>query len=268
MILGRNKIVELVEKEKIISGINLDTDKQKNNPAKVELSLGDKCYVSTENSEIKKLRTNDKVIIPPNAIFLYQTFEKLNLPNNIAGKISLKMKHTAKGLLMSNQTQIDPGYRNHVFGMLYNLSDNNIELAFNESLVSLELFSVENPSEPYNGDMNEINFEKFAETRIKSSLGELQQQVIKAVKKSKNIVVILKAATGWVTFILTILAIIIAVVALKPNTFNADIKTDLNQKSEQLIELKSQIDILQRKITVIEETNMVTPFQEVNENIK
>ena len=103
-----------------------DPEKNRGNPAKVELHLGRKCYCSNTPNKIYELSEDDAVEIEPNTIFLFETQETFHFPENLSGKMSLKMKYIAKGLLMPSQTQVDPGYKNVLFGMIYNLSSEKI----------------------------------------------------------------------------------------------------------------------------------------------
>lgn len=187
----------------------------KDNPAKVELRLGDYCYCSSNEREIISLKDQEKVTIKPNEIFLFQTYETINMPKNLSGRMSLKMKLVSKGLLMPCQTQVDPGYSNILFGMLYNLSSDEIELSYKQPITTLEFTQtmIDN-SFKYNGTMGKLKFEEFVRNRITSSLGELAKDVDKSQKdlekntqKFSTIMTALSVAVGAVSLIVAASAI-------------------------------------------------------------
>lgn len=180
MIISTDKIASRCQSESNALIWPFDSNKSKGNPAKVELHLGEKCYCSSNPDKIIELSTGSSAIIAPNSIFLFQTLEKVNLPKNISGRMGLKMSLVAKGLLMSNQTQVDPGYNNNLFGMIYNLSDQNITLEYEQPITTLELFQTEEAQDPffsYQGSMQDCTFDRFVRTRIHSSLGNLESEI-------------------------------------------------------------------------------------------
>ncbi|MDD3173246.1 MAG: hypothetical protein PHF63_06250 [Herbinix sp.] len=244
MILGKNEIEKLIKNKQIIEGY--DPDLSKNNPAKIDLRLGKKCYVSSQESIIVELNEGKSVEIMPNDIFLYQTLEKVKMPKDIAGHLSLKMGQTARGLLMSNQTQIDPGFHNYIFGMLYNLSDKPITLSYGTPFVTLELFQINDTSTTYHGHMKNISFEEFCSTRIKSSLGMLAQELKikteeiartdKKVRRSNDMLNILTFVVAVVTVAITVFSIFM--------TFRSD---------PEVVRLSEKVEYQNDKIEALEE---------------
>lgn len=216
-----------------------DINDNKGNPAKVELHLGAKCYCSSDPNIIVELKDGSKTSIAPNSIFLFQTLEKVNLPKNLSGRMGLKMSLVAKGLLMSNQTQVDPGYNNYLFGMIYNLSDQEIELEYGKPITTLEFFQTEESQDTfyaYNGSMQNCLFESFVKNRIHSSLGSLESEV-RSLKSE-----IEKDHKKW-DGLMTILAILLAActiissatgcyAALKENAEVALLKENVNKLQE------------------------------------
>ena len=249
MILGREEIEKYIKEDKIIEDYNSEISK--NNPAKIELRLGEKCYISSNTHRIVDLSEGKKVIIKPNDIFLYQTLEKVNLPNFIAGHVSLKMKHTALGLLMSSQTQVDPGYNNYLFGMMYNLSNRDIVFNYGDPIITLEMFKFKNTSKNvYHGKMEKISFEEFCRNRAASSLGKLSTDLkgtIKAVKRSERYLTVLMAIVAVVTLGMGVIAFIFS---MKP--------------SEETVRLSEKLEYQQQIINEMNEK--ITDFEKIFEN--
>jgi len=259
MILGKTEIEKLIQEKNIIE----DYDKRlsQNSPAKINMRLGRKCYLSSNDEKsITDLSEGKSVLVKPNDIFLYQTLEKVNMPNNIAGHTSLKMRHNAHGLLMSNQTQVDPGYSNYLFGMLYNLSDKCIELKYGESIITLELYQTKNATAtPYSGDMGTKSFDEFCKRRTGSSLGNMSTRIDTQVAEIKNLSGYVKNSTeknerhlnflmtivGIATLAIIIISIVIAIIAVKPDA-------EVARLSEKIEHQQQIIDGLEERINELE----------------
>jgi len=176
MILRKTQIDALVSTYGVID--KYDPDWIEHGTTKIDLRLGEKCYVSSQPEDIKALSdVNNTVTIEPNAIFMYQTYERVNIPQNIVGYTMLKMSQTEQGLLMANETQVEPGYNNHLFGMLYNLSNRPVTLTYKNAIVSLELHRLKKPVlATYSGKMGDMTLERFCTIRRKSSLEEIHKR--------------------------------------------------------------------------------------------
>ena len=220
------------------------------NPAKVELHLGKHCYCSDKPNKIFDLKDGDTVTIKPNTIFLFETLERFNFPDNLSGRMSLKMGLVSQGLLMPNQTQIDPGYSNVIFGMIYNLSSQEIELSYKQSISTLEVYVTKKSSNHYSGRMKKISFGEFVSTRIHSSLGKLESDVKSSQQKLNTSVKI------WNVFLTSISVVIAALtIFVGVSSFRASFKDDadivrLEQKVEDLTE---ELKECQDKINELED---------------
>lgn len=189
-----------------------DVDENRKNPAKTELHLGDYCYCSDQKDSVIKLKDDETVIIKPNSIFLFQTKETFEFPKHLAGHMSLKMGWIAKGLFMPSQTQVDPGYNNVLFGMIYNLSSKDVEIKKGEALTTLEVFKAEKSVYPYSGKMAKTTFEQFVSTRIGSSLGKLENEIKESKGELDKNIKTYKGFTTIISIIIAIITIIITVV--------------------------------------------------------
>ena len=209
MILSTDSIEKLcVGKNPLIHPY--DKNENRKNPAKTELHLGKYCYCSDQKDKIIELKDGDTVTIKPNSIFLFQTKETFIFPSHLAGHMNLKMGWIAKGLFMPSQTQVDPGYHNVLFGMIYNLSSKNIEIKKGEALTTLEVFQVQKSAHPYSGSMAKTSFDKFVSTRIGSSLGELENEIKESKEELDKNIKSYNNFTAVINRIITIITVIIA----------------------------------------------------------
>jgi deoxycytidine triphosphate deaminase/cell division protein FtsL len=252
MILKRNSIRRLIESEKLIENRESIKDSYSRppiiSPAKMALHLGEKCYLSSKKGVIIKLCKNKTVKIKPNDAFFYQTLEKVKIPNNIAGHAALKMKQSAKGLLMSTQPQIDPGYNNYLFGMFYNLSDNDVELAYGEDILTLELSQVETTGDKifYEGGLKDKSFEEFFANRVDSSLNKL-------VSENKRLQANMKLAGGTITIIIMMITLVIGATTIKPIYDSRQLFKELDDRQKDITELEKKFAEQQKEITRLKE---------------
>lgn len=271
MILSTEHINNLCNNEQpLISPY--DAQANQGNPAKIELHLGSKCYCSNTPNKIYKLDEEGTVVIEPNTIFLFETQEKFNFPANLSGKMSLKMKYISKGLLMPSQTQVDPGYNNVLFGMIYNLSSEQVVLEYGTALTTLEVFETEESVENrYNGSMQQYDFEKFVSTRVHSSLGTLERDIRKSQK-------VLNASVKWWNAFAVAISIILAVMSIYIGTTNyraaakddadiaelryciADLQTQLVESEQVISEQNKKLNELEQLIEEIQSNSTVDTF--------
>lgn len=219
MILNAEEIRRLCHKCPISRPLSLlenyDECNFKNNPAKVELRLGKHCYCSNEMSSIIDLSAKNEVTIPPNEILFFETYEKVNMPENLSGRVGLKMSLVSKGLLMPSPAPVDPGYCNHLFGMLYNLSSKDITLSYKQCITTLEFLEIKpSRSTKYEGTMAHVTFESFIKIRITSSLGELSNNVKKAQEQLNDGQKKLDNNIRFWENILTIITVVIAILSV------------------------------------------------------
>lgn len=112
-----------------------------------DTAAGGKICIQTFDS------TARAVDVGPSQVILFRTRENVNMPKNVCGHLSLKLDVMLQGLIMSNQSQIDAGYRGPIYGLLYNLSDQSITLHSNQPVLRLEFaFLDAKTSLPYKGD--------------------------------------------------------------------------------------------------------------------
>lgn len=241
-------------------------EENQGNPAKTELHLGAHCYCSgSTNDDIIELeKEGDVVILKPNTIFLFETEETINFPQDLAGHMSLKMGLISKGLLMSSQTQVDPGYNNVLFGMIYNLSSRKVELKRGQAIATLEIFETEESKYKYSGKMQNISFEQFVKMRINSSLGLLEKEIKESKMKMDESRERWDKSIGIITFIMTVVSIVIGIYSVL--NIRAICRDDaaisrlelqvemLNEKYEAMITSQNtNINLLENRIAELEQ---------------
>ena len=113
--------------------------------ARIPASDGNSEYLSISLGESP---SQPKVSISPGSACIIRSLEKLHMPNDIKGRISLRA-YNAKRLIFFAGGIIDPGYDNYLFLPLINMGDKPLELKYGEPLVTAEFVKLCKPTLPY-----------------------------------------------------------------------------------------------------------------------
>src|SRR6266487_5983005 len=84
-----------------------------------ELSLGPEVF-SSDSSTKKNLSPGEQVVIPPGQFGLLLTEEKVTIPNNAIGLISIKTGMKFRGLVNVSGFHVDPGFNGCLKFSVYN----------------------------------------------------------------------------------------------------------------------------------------------------
>ncbi len=88
------------------------------------------------------------ISLPPGSTCIIQSFEKLHMPRNMKGRLSLRAYH-AKRLILFAGGVIDPGYNDFLYLPIVNMGDSPIELKYQEALVTAEFIKLSKDAEGY-----------------------------------------------------------------------------------------------------------------------
>ena len=109
-----------------------------------ELTTGEdwsKCFHQL-NNDIQKC-----LWVPPNGFIIVISLERVNIPTNLVGHLSLKVNLLMKGLIMSSQSQLDAGYSGKIVALFYNLSNEKVQLEYKDPILRLEFARLESHSQ-------------------------------------------------------------------------------------------------------------------------
>jgi deoxycytidine triphosphate deaminase len=216
-----------------------DFDLRNLKAASYDLRLGSVCYLSSvgnHKSKLIKMNGVKTITIPCNGIFMFQTREKVNIPNNIAGKLSLRMGLVRKGCIMPTQTQVDPGYNNYLFGMIYNLSDSPVDIKYEEHIVNIEFYELKEPTAKPYSDEYDVNyvFEQFVSENVTSTMDTLQNGVATSLEKVNATEQSVKKLLNMLTILSIMLALISILMAGMTVYLNNSPIASLKQNIERL----------------------------------
>ena len=86
----------------------------------------------------REVSCGDDVILPRNSITYLWMKENLFLPQYIAARFNLHIRHVHKGILLGTGPLVDPGFSGKLLIPLHNLTDNNYKLKGGEGIIWVE----------------------------------------------------------------------------------------------------------------------------------
>ncbi|NVK56828.1 MAG: 2'-deoxycytidine 5'-triphosphate deaminase [Alteromonadaceae bacterium] len=201
-ILPYQDIVRLVEAGDVIQGGHVKNVKS----ASYDLRLGETYYLfDSETNDTPNLKdqarikdnqirvskvTKDEqsgIMIPEHQAIYVTCKEKINLPNNTIGHVSLKFGLTMKGILMSAQSQFDAGYSGGVFALLFNLTNKEIFIPLDSPVLRLELVKIKDYTEKsYSGEVAQKELKDMLHERMTSSNFDISNKFKTVSEELKN----------------------------------------------------------------------------------
>jgi len=175
--------------------------------ASYDLVVGDEYF---QKGEIKPLNAKKPfIVMEPGDYVLASSKEIANLPKDIAARFDLTVSLFCKGVILSNGTQIDPGFRGKLFCLLFNTSNEKVQLKRGKHFATIEFVKLIEPTTPYAGKyQNKLNIQDYLPLLVKASaINELVKDV-KNLKKEKLWVKTLPILISIFALILAILSLI------------------------------------------------------------
>jgi len=121
-----------------------------------ELGLGPEVF-TTDNETSELIYTNQKVVIRPGQMGMLLTEEKLLIPKDIVGFISIKAGIKFRGLINVSGFHVDPGFNGRLKFSVYNAGTENIHLERNRPTFLIWFGHLDNStSDTYSGDHDSI----------------------------------------------------------------------------------------------------------------
>lgn len=120
-----------------------DFDESRLKTASYELRFLGKLYYWTSNCEgleprCREIKANDWVKLERNSITYLWTKEQLWLPEYIAARFNLHIRHVHRGILLGTGPLVDAGFGGSILIPLHNLTDRDYEIRGGEGIVWVE----------------------------------------------------------------------------------------------------------------------------------
>lgn len=183
-------------------------DAGKISPSSYDLSLGDdyyyggKIYTLCEKQPFLQIDPYDYAIV--------SSAETVNMPKDISGRFDVSVSLFCQGIILSNGTQIDPGFCGKLFCLLFNTSNKPIYLKRGEHFVTLEFCKLLEVTEPYHGKYNyKTSIVPYIPANaLHGAINELKQD-LDAIKKENSMMQ--SMFLGILTLIITLIALLVTI---------------------------------------------------------
>jgi dCTP deaminase len=174
-----------------------------------DLRLGNEVYITPDKNE-KIIKNKETIQISPGTYALLLTKEKLNLPDNIFGLITIRFAYKKKGLINISGFHVDPGFKGPLIFSVYNLGPSTICLRSGDEVFSIlfyELGSSVKLTKDRRIDKIPLDMLEPLIDRTVPSLLELNRTVEEHRNKIKQLEQLLIALIG--SFIVSLLILIL-----------------------------------------------------------
>lgn len=115
-------------------------DQEKENVIVVDLALGDEYFLSSGDVPRMLDSQQKHLVIEPGDFALLTTLAKFDIPLDTMAFISMRFRHSLRGLVNISGFHVDPGYKGRIIFSVYNAGPNRIVFERNES-VFMMMFS-------------------------------------------------------------------------------------------------------------------------------
>ena len=193
-------------------GVLLDNAKLENiSGASYDLTLADDHYYGGE--PVSLTEQNPFIMIEPFEFAFVRSKETCNFPRNVAGRFDIAVSLFFQGLIMSNGPQVDPGFRGGLWCLLFNTSNDTVQLKRGQHYATIEFGKLVHPTHPYEGQYQykETIADYLPRSASRSPISELKKD-IRDLKSEKWWIKILPLILASMAIIV---AIVFAVLSLK-----------------------------------------------------
>lgn len=173
-------------------------------PSSYDLALGDEYYYG---GRLYTLNEKQPFLqIDPYDYVIASSAEIVNKPRDISGRFDVSVSLFCQGIILSNGTQVDPGFCGKLFCLLFNTSNKPVYLKRGTHFVTMEFCKLLEETEPYDGKYNyQTSIVPYIPPNaLQGGINELKQELDRMKKENNRLQ----------SVFLGILALIIALIAL------------------------------------------------------
>ena len=106
--------------------------------ASYEGRIGEHAYVYNSRGMLKNLDFQDELTVKANSIVFVECDLDFRLPDCLALRFNLQIRHVHRGLLLGTGPLVDPGYWGKLCIPLHNLTDEDYSIPLNDGLIWIE----------------------------------------------------------------------------------------------------------------------------------
>lgn len=181
-----------------------DTSEENISNSSYDLALGDEYYYK---GKIKNLSDkNPFMLIEPYDYAIVTSKEIANFPNDISGRFDLKVSLFCQGVILSNGTQVDPGFEGKLFCLLFNTSNSPVVLKRGQHYSTIEFNKLIAPTDGYEGIyQSKIGIINYLPTNtLQGGVSELKKEIEKLKSESTKLQAMI---VGIISLLLALIAI-------------------------------------------------------------
>ncbi|PDT72758.1 hypothetical protein CO675_34105 [Bradyrhizobium sp. C9] len=144
---------------------------------------------------VTEVTDGDKYELPENSIVFVQIEAKIRLPDYIALRFNLRIKHVHRGLLLGTGPLVDPGFGGDLLIPLHNLTSKKYEIDISEGIIWIEFTKTTHNSEkwpaargaffPIQQHKTDVPFSTYFERASKNN--PIQSSIPLAVKDAREL---------------------------------------------------------------------------------
>ena len=134
-LLSADDIKQYAKKTGMIAPL-YDGDRMKK--ASYQGKIGESAYEYNDSEELVRVTIDDKLVVKANSIVFVECDIDFRLPNFIAVRFNLHIRHVHRGLLLGTGPLVDPGYCGKLCIPLHNLTNKDYPIPRNEGLIWME----------------------------------------------------------------------------------------------------------------------------------
>lgn len=215
-----------------------------------DLTIGGEFYSGKDSSsssiKTQELHPAQTFTIPPHGVCFILSEEIITLPHDFTAKVSLRMSLVYRGLILTSQPPLDPGYSGKVIVMVYNLTSESIHLQRGSRIATIEFMAVGNPAHPPSAGPSPNPHRSVVDLRgqlvvpVQSSLIAISDKASKALRSVRFI------ASQMLIFA----ALIVAILAV-PGFFSYKYFDD--RQSDQLKSIESMKKTVEEQASTLKE---------------
>ncbi len=139
-LLSADEIMKYVDKTGAISPFYCGgREKSRLKKASYEGRIGRHAYKYNDKGKLERVLGDKDLIVKANSIVFVECDLDFRLPNFIAMRFNLQIRHVHRGILLGTGPLVDPGFWGKLCIPLHNLTDEDYAIPRNEGLIWVEL---------------------------------------------------------------------------------------------------------------------------------
>jgi len=133
--------------------------------ASYDLRVGDEVFLSEDRVPTRLCEGSPFVLLPPGQFALVKTYEKIKIPKELIGLISIKSKFKFQGLINISGFHVDPTYEGHLIFAVQNVGPSDIRLKLGEKVFMIMFAGLQTPytGKPRQPGYDSISLDQMAQ---------------------------------------------------------------------------------------------------------